>query len=260
MADAPKATDAPAEPVEKPEAPEGFISLEDVAEKYLPKDYIKKELSRRTKGMVAPDTLLEDEDFKARAMEHWKVAPASEPAPTPDLASLREKIAKEIETKRVKPMEEEITKLRSREMQRRRDKLVSQIQSAAAKADIHAELHEEGDAGEPAPIVGMVESLYAYDEASDSWFRKDGDGFAASATGGYKSVAEGLADWIKAKGKPGWLVKDKRQQGAGLAAPGKGPGTGPIRYRSDLKTMADKVAFIGEHGQAAFEKLPAKPA
>ncbi len=53
----------------------------------------------------------------------------------------------------------------------------------------------------------------------------------------------------------------KSSNGGGATNSGSGnAGGGTVRYKSDLKTSADKAKFIGKHGREAYLKLPERQA
>lgn len=241
------------------EPPAGYIAEDEVSKNYVSKDFMAAEIKRRLakKQQAAPDELLESEEFKQKALKAWGVEP--EGRKKPDGEQL-EKLYSDWEQKHLKPMREATEKQRQEIERLRTRDLFGQIVTGAAPF-VQDQLLQSPVPNQPPPVVHFLAPYFGYDEEHGGWFVKDGEGFAYSsqpkAGAPYKTAAEFIAEWAKDKANANW-VKDQRQRGANLGKPSTDATTGTIKSRADFKSVAEKVAFIKEHGQKAFENLPAK--
>lgn len=235
--------------------PAGYIAESDVKEKYVPKEFMQSEIARRLKGKADPDTLLQDETFRAKALETWGVKPDGQKKPSGEDV---EKLYGQWEQKHVTPLKEQLAgHLQEVQSLRTRD-LYGQLVSAAAP-HVNEQLLQSPVAGQAPPIVHLLAPYFGYDEEHKGWFVKDGDGFAFAAKpekgAPYKTAAEFLTEWAANKANAAW-IKDQRQRGAAFQQ--AATGATAIKSRADFKSDAEKSAFIREHGTEAFQQLPAK--
>ena len=236
--------------------PAGYIAESDVQAKLAEKDaFLKTEIERRLRGKVDPEKLLQDETFRAKALETWGIKPEKPGKPSGEDV---EKLYGQWEAKHVAPLkaqmaqfEAEVTELRTRD-------LYGQIVGAAAPL-VNEQLLQSPVPGQAPPIVHLLAPYFGYDPEHKAWFVKDGDGFAFAAKpekgAPYKTAAEFLGEWAQNKANAAW-VKDQRQRGAGFQQAATGAAT--IKSRADFKSDGEKASFIRDHGLEAFQKLPAK--
>ena len=154
---------------------------EEVENGYIPKDrmntIVQERLTRATKGLVKPDALLDDEEFRSRALEKWGVRPGEGGV---DEATLNEKLAARLRDERAKWERDELgpTTQTLQSQQEMIGRLLgvrarSEIVAAAASMGIREEFLKPDAHGIP-PIVRLVESNFDYDHETDSIALVDG--------------------------------------------------------------------------------------
>jgi hypothetical protein len=154
---------------------------EDIEAGYIPKDrmntIVQERLSRATKGLVKPEALLEDEDFRSRALETWGVKPGEGGV---DEATLAEKLSARLRDERSKWERDELGP--TTELVQSQQSMIGRLLSKRAEAEIIAAAAAAGirpeflkkDARGRYPIVALVESNFDYDHETDSIAIVDG--------------------------------------------------------------------------------------
>lgn len=202
------------------ELPEGFISEEQINDNYVPKGHHNAEMAklrREAKGLVSPDDVLEDEEFRERALGAWGIDPEGQ-GDAPRLTEERvQAIREEAVRKRVKPLEEERDNLRTEVEGLRRQQLTSAILTAASGV-VKEGLLKSPTKGAAPPIVNMLAPYFDYDPETGQWAVREGDGFRYSGepseTEPYMGPEEFLASWADDEANADW-VRDTRQRGPG---------------------------------------------
>lgn len=182
--------------------------------------------------------------------------------------------AKEVDLERIKAKlhdsfkKTELEPILEREAEK--DKLIEKILEKGLKSEITSAMRaagvEDGEAMETL-LVDHYRGRVRYSPDHDSHFVLDKDRpdeFAVNTAVGdgqppYLPVVEDL----KAKrGQEAWqgIFSSKARSGVDIGEPGKKGGPGlpaNVGKKSDLKTNAEKAAFITKHGFDAWNKLPA---
>jgi hypothetical protein len=228
--------------------PAGYFSQAEIAERYVPKATHDATMgSMRTKLESAknkrdPNELLEDETFRAQAIEKWGLNPNA------TQKQFQEQLAnktKEITEREIVPLktklsasEQKIEKLRTKD-------LFGQIVQGAAANKVEENLLKPTTKKGVPMVVSMLRDSFAYDEETDSFYAKGENGFAYSQTGEapYMTVGEFIAQWVASDGKP--FVRGERQSGAEAGAGQGGSGT-PVagQVGKELRLTADQIRDI----------------
>lgn len=238
------------------EVPDGaFIPQAEVTQKYVAKpvhDHEMAQLRTQLKDVKKPEQLLEDEEFRATAIEKWGLKPGKGGrTSSEDLEAAR----KDWDAKVLKPVAEENAALKTKSQRLLRRQLEAELIAAAGAAGVKPQFLKPPTKGARAPIVSLLEGAFGFDEQTDSWYAKDGDRFAVAAKpvdgAIYKGPAEFVAEWAGDKANADFVV-DQRQRGAGFGGTGGGGGSGrphvlsredardPMKYRA-AKAAAEKA-------------------
>ncbi len=197
--------------------PAGLIAETEVAEKYVPKAAHNSEMARMrtqldgTKHLKNPDDLLEDQEFRTKAITKWGIDPNA------GAEQFQKQIVTERETiinREVKPLQARLEKattqigsLLNRDLERQI------LQAAQGKVDAKY-LKPASKGGEPI-IVAMVRNAFAYDEQHADWFAKGQGGsqpfqFSSSGETPYMGAAEFIQTWLAGDGKD-FAVNEKQE-------------------------------------------------
>ncbi len=247
--------------------PEGYVTPEQLAEDYTPKAIFQTELGQRAtsiiknEGYVKPDSLLDNEDFRAKALDKWQVKVA------PDEAAAAQERADAIETARatweaqkLTPATQKLDKASARITGLLLRDLHNQITNAADEVGVLESLRKSPVKGQPAPIVHMMAEYFGYHDESDAWAvkKQNEDGTAGftyatkpETNQPYQGVMEFMTVWSENESNKQFLV-DPRQRGPGLQPGGGAERRGgvvqlsyedsqdAIKYRA-AKEKADKM-------------------
>lgn len=204
---------------------DAFVPKDELATNYMPKSAFQEELTRRTSSITSnqAEKLLDDEEFRNKALDKWGVKPEPEEKKTKDLAEHVTRERTTWEQKHLKPLQTQLQE-RDTELSGLREKMLQSEITAAAAPFVKKALLKRPTAEVPPPIVSMLQGVFAYDNKTKTFYVKNGDTFAFTskpAEGGspYKTVAEFIAEWAEDKGNSDW-VEDKRQTGPGLGSTG----------------------------------------
>lgn len=220
------------------ELPSGFLPEDEVSENYVPVGAHNAQMAkirREMKGLADPDELLQDEDFRNRALEAWEINPDAPEDDTPRLTPDRiQAIRDEMVRKEVDPLRKRAEELESTVSTLRKENLHSSI-IRAASGKVKESLLQSPVAGATPPIVNMMASYFDFDPETGQWAVREGEGFAYSTEPTedrpYMGVDEFLAKWSENEANADW-VKDTRQRGPGAERkPGGTPtgGAGDVR-------------------------------
>lgn len=235
------------------DAPEGVLTAEDVAEQYVPKAVHNSELAKlrkKSQGLKTPDELLEDDEFKTRAIESWGIKPGKTGA---DVAAART----EWDQKVLKPVADELTKSKGTIDGLRRGTLHSRI-IAAATGHVKPQFLKPPTRGAVAPLVAMLEGAYGLEPETQDFYVRDGERFAYAAKPAegapvpYKTPEEHVAEWIGNKDNADFLV-DQRQRGPNLQNTGRTSTTGVVDGSADRFAFARNAEKIAK-GEVTYQK------
>ena len=219
------------------DAPEGWMSAEDIAGSFMKKDTFEKEMERRIasakKGLVSQTDLLSNEDFlteilKAQGKELFDPAKAKGKKGADDEAiaqRLTDALA-EWRKKELEPMAGERDKAIGRIGSLQTRILRGQIIEAAVKAGVKGSFLKAPQPGADPPIVAMLGSIFRHDGDHDDFFVAKGENdfeFSAKPDEGtpYKGVGEFVTDWASQKENLDF-IDASLQSGPGLGQPGPG--------------------------------------
>jgi hypothetical protein len=203
--------------------PEGYASPEDLKDKFVPKDFHSKRLAdeakRNLKRAVKREDIESNEDLKAELLEAWGVKPdgaGDTKTGAAELEAWKKQYGKEVETKQLKPLQTQISKLAAERDVFLKRSLHGELVQAAIAAKIDPTLVT----GKSPLLLSAFESQIGYDEETGTFAARDGEGFAPSGKNGslYKSVEEYLADWAADPAHKRFLVNETQGAPPGTAA------------------------------------------
>lgn len=210
--------------------------LDAVKDQVVPTSRFDAEIDRRVKGIVKnqglrkAEELIDDEEFLGKIAEKHGLVKKGEGDGKPDAAAasaqLKDAIAKalaDVETKRIKPLEEKLTAKQAREDALLAKDLERQIIQAAAPY-VRKALLKSSAPGKPAPIVAMLSDMFAFDEDTEEFYVAAGDNTFVLSTrrdsdSAFKTVEEAVAEWVANKDNADFLAP-------GQGGPGVGGGAG----------------------------------
>jgi hypothetical protein len=205
---------------------------------------MRKEVEAK-KGYVDPDSLLEDQDFRSRAVEAWGLDPTKT---SQQFQQQLEKTKKELDEREIKPRQAAVEKLLDEVDKYRYRDLQGQIVQAAAALKVDEKFLKPTVKGGKPLIVAMLQEGFDFDEDNDGWFAKGSGGnpFAFSQGGDvpYMSVSEFMQQWVNAEGKD--FVRNERQGGA-EARPEGASNTG--RSGGKLRITSEQARDIAQFRQ-----------
>lgn len=239
------------------------VVLDAVKETHVPAARFDAELDRRLKGVIKnqglrkAEELVDDETFLASVMEKHGLVKKGEGAPDPAAASaqLKDAIAKalaDVEQKRIKPLEEQLTAKAAREDALLAKDLERQIIQAAAPY-VRKALLKPTAPGKPAPIVAMLADMFAFDEDTGDFYVANGDNTFVLSTrrdsdNPFKTVEEAVAEWVANKENADFLAPGQSGpgvQGGGGAGGHVGVITLTAEEAQDARTYNAALAKVG---------------
>lgn len=235
--------------------PDGYLAPDDVREHYMPREMFRSELSKqvreKTKGLVQPDDLLNDDGFLERLAEERKdelierlgISQTAEP----DEAVVA-KLQRRIEDQKVKPLQEQLEESK---------KLIGSLRSRERDADVERSMSQLGVDDEMRELVALWgRERQQYDE-EHGWVVVDEDGDIDWVQGENgkpepKRFSHLLQEIKRSNKKPSWFRGEVRS-GAGYR--GSEKAAAGSKKRSEM-SREEKIAYIREHGDAAYLQLP----
>lgn len=228
------------------ELPSGYGLRSEIIEEMqesVDKDVGKRIAKAREKALAEA---LDDAEFRTSALAHWKIDPDAKPLKEGGKPT-REQIdalTAEIESTKVKPVMEKLTKAEQRIQNLLGRDLDAAIIRAATQHGVKKMLLKSVDGG-VAPIVAMTRQKFGLDEESDSWLVKKGDRFALSAkeakdgSGQFMGVEEQF-ETMKANPDYADLFEDQRQEGSNFKKASET--TGGVRVVSKADVSEGRVS------------------
>lgn len=223
---------------------------------YVLKAVHDHEMGRQRKEAAAlkdPAKLLEDDEFKGKALSAWGIDPSGKAKLTAEqLQEVRESVTKQ----QVTPLQEQLAKAKGAIDRLRRKELEGQILEAARGVVRDEFLTRPTPLARPL-IVSMLEEQFGFDEESDGWAVKKAQGegyeYAAKPEHGrpWMGPAEFLAGWaIKDPAKP--FLRDQRQKIPGAGQP-------PANRGGTTISQQDEAGFLDNLKDIATGKVSVAP-
>lgn len=251
-------------PVENlPETIPGFVSESDLANKYVLKTVHNREfasLRKQSEGMVNPDEILDDDEFRKNAMAAWGIDPDGQAAESAE--RMKEAVAAEVnrqrqqwERRELQPVITERDSLQTRTATLMKKDRARAILEAANDAGVKEQWRKRNALTGTAPIVAMLESNFDFDEESGGWYLRGEDGqFVIGAKGGYKTPTEFFEDWGNDENVRNEFFEDARQRGPGT--PGGNPpgGNRPAGKRGGVMELDYTKTKNAQEYRAAKEQ------
>jgi hypothetical protein len=232
---------------------EGVMTEAEVAEQYVAKAVHNSELAKlrkKSQGLKTPDELLEDDEFKTRAIETWGVKPGKSAA---DVEAAR----KEWDAKVLKPVTDELGKAKGAIDGLRRGSLHARL-IAAAQGQVAPQFLKPPTRGAVAPFVAMLEPAFALEPETQDFYVRDGERFAYAAKPAdgapvpYKTPEEHVAEWIGNKDNAAFLI-DQKQRGPNLQNTGRSSTSGVVEGKADPYAFARNAEKIAK-GEVTYQK------
>lgn len=205
------------------------IPASEVQSKYVAKDFMESEVTRRAKsmaqGMVPTlDDLLKDDNHRTKALDILGVKPGKGDPKDPPV-DLSEKF-QEWEGKHLNPLKDQNKDLSTRVEALLGKVMERDIIQAAVEAGVRPEFLKPVREGASPLIVKMMSDLFGYDEDSGSFLVRGKDGsweYASrpSSDRPFKTIGEFFQEWSEDKANAGFL-QDQRQRGPGHKEGGRG--------------------------------------
>lgn len=232
------------------------IELDD--EKFIPVDQhklrlehtVQERLDRQKRSLR--EELEKDEEFFTTLAKRRGFDPSKKGKPDAEEIT---RAQEQWRASELTPIQQQLTEAEQRIERMRARTLVADLTNALVAAGVKKSV---------APRIAQLEAQrFGFDDKTETFGVRTADGkgfeFATKATTAapYKGIDEFAAEWVGNKENADFL-EDTRQRGPSVGGTG---GDGPrssVRTKADLKTDADKVAFIGEHGYAKYIALPDK--
>jgi len=190
-------------------------------------------------------------------LEEWNEYQASKETKVAD--DLKKKGDWETNEKRIRDANKVALDAKDAEIARKDKALHSEmIVSRATKALVEAGANEQGLDWLTPKLVGALKIV---DEGGTLIPRVvDESGEVRRNASGNPMTEQELAAEFKSNEKYGSAFKASGAGGTGSQPNAGGGGNGAVRTKADLKTDADKSAYIHEHGSEKYLDLPAAPA
>lgn len=192
---------------------------------------------KAAKDLKDPAKLLEDEEFRAKALSTWGIDPKAKAALT---AEQLEEVRKRVREQELVPLEQKLTKATATIGQLRQTQLHAAILEAA-RGHVRDEFLARPTPLAKPLIVSMLEEQFGFDEETGAWAVRKGEGYeyASKPEHGrpWMDVTEFVTNWAgQDVAKP--FLKDQRQR---IPGPGQPPASG-----GSGKTIAasDQAAFL----------------
>lgn len=261
--------------------PEGWEHQDDIKQKYLPKDQFARELERRvaakTRGLVKPDDLLNDEDYLGKMLgidTNKELAygllglKPGEPGADVDVPEIRRKIEEDLTSRfmdaEIKPRDEKIEGLQTLVTLLRERDFSAAFSTAAINADVHDEMYE--------PLTVLFRRQFKFDEKENGWYRVGEDGelevnINPEPNGPrFMTIGDVLKE-ERRSGKHKTWFKAPGSGGGGYQGGGRGGGSRKVTYEEfkamsdtqkrqlrsdDVETWNEMLKFQTEEGQKAL--------
>jgi hypothetical protein len=232
---------------------EGVYTEAEVADQFVAKAVHNSELAKlrkKAQGLKTPDELLEDDEFKTRAIESWGIKPGKSAA---DVEAAR----KEWDVKVLKPATDELAKAKGTIDGLRRGGLHARL-IAAAQGHVAPQFLKPPTRGAVAPFVAMLEPAFALEPETQDYYVRDGERFAYAAKPAegapvpYKTPEEHVAEWIGNKDNAAFLI-DQKQRGPNLQNQGRATQTGVVEGGGDPYAFARNAEKIAK-GEVKYQK------
>lgn len=226
---------------------EGVFTAEDIEENFVPKAQHTNEVAKLnrllTKATRSPDELLEDANFKAKALAAWKVGEMD----ATQVASITEGIR----AREVGPLTEKLTAAESTIASLLDNDLNNNLLAAAQSVGIRPEFLTPMAEGRPAPAVAILRQVFdfGYDHDHKTHAVRNGEGFAYSSKPSgnmpYKTVAEAVGEWAKSTVAAPFLLNQKPN------IPGANNRTTPVHTTPGAtRHIANDPVTIGQNLEA----------
>ena len=195
--------------------PPGYLSQEQVDAIVV--DRLRRDREARLRDPAYRKQAIEawrnDEQFRAEVIEALGIKAGGKPTGE-ELAEAQ----KQWEATHLEPLRQKLSAYESQVNRLLRKDLHGQILAAAAAVGVKKAFLTPPVPGSVPPIVHMLESVFGYDEQTDGWYVKAGEGFAYSASPTkerpYKSVEEFLREWAQ-KEEAKELLEPRARAGIG---------------------------------------------
>lgn len=219
-----------------------ILTQDQLKETYVPKASLPKRIDRAK--AAARTELLQDDQFKAEALQAWQVTPADNNGGTSDVAERLKAERTKWDNEILKPVQDTIASLTQKVGSLQRSTLHSQILSHAAEVGVAEELLKPIGPKKQPMILNMVEAYFDLDEKTENFFVKgDGDDFEFTKNpqngSPYMGVGEFMAEW--AKNNP-TLAPGARQKGPNAGNPDN-PG-GPVDKRAQIAKLESEGKLV----------------
>jgi len=238
--------------------PAGYLAKADVDAKYVPKGVLNDREARHRKEMEAfkglrpADDLLNDPEFKDRAVKTWGLNTAS----GEQFQEQLNRAKTDLFEREVKPREKKLEAANREIALLRESEVENQILQAAAALKVDDRFTKPAAKGAKPLIVAMLRPLYDFDPEHRAWFAKGPTGFAYSQQEGgppYMPIMEHMSGWAAGEGKD--FLRSQRQQGAEAQADGGIPGQVGRELRLTEAQILDPVYFRKAKERADKEGL-----
>lgn len=199
-------------------------ALEPIIQKRVEKEYVPVKahndqmarLRKQVDGLKdrrSTDELMQDPEFKAKAIQAWGLDPNATNA---ELRSQIERHKLEMTEREIKPRDVKLQKAGDTITKLRQKDLRGQILQAAAGVKVEEKYLRAPAKGAKPLIVSMFEDNFGFDDENGEWFAKgqNGQAFTFSTTGDvpYQTVAEFFQAWANSDGKE--FLRSEQQKGA----------------------------------------------
>jgi hypothetical protein len=236
--------------IELPAAALKPILEKQIADKYIPKASHNDQMSRMRKeldtykGRPDADTLLNDPDFKSKAVQAWGFDPKAAKA---EIAEQRTRLLAELNEREIKPRDAKLTQAMTEVQKLRYKDLHGQIAQAASSVKVDEKFTRVPGKNAKSFIASMMENGFEYDEEHGEWFAKGsaGNKFQFSQTGDvpYMTVSEYFQVWANGEGKD--FLRSERQPGAEANPDGQRGGPVAGQVGKELRLTSEQIRDIG---------------
>lgn len=221
----------------------GWVPKAEVDDKYVPKAAHNDQMARMRqqldamKGLKNPDELLQDQEFRTKAVATWGLDPT---ATSEQLTKQLEKARVELQEREIKPRDKKLADATGEIGRLRAKDLRGQIIQAAAALKIEDKYLKAPTRGGKPLIVSMLEDTFGFDAEHGEWFAKGDKGtFVYSQSGEvpYQGVTEFMTAWAAGEGKD--FVRSERQGGAEANPDGTSKASGQVGR--ELRLTAEQI-------------------
>jgi len=238
--------------------PAGYLTKVDVDAKYVPKGAHNDQMGRlrkdldALKGLKPPEELLNDPEFKEKAVKSWGLNGAT----GEQFQEQLNRAKTDLFEREVKPRDVKLTKATQEIDTLRVKDLRGQIIQAAAALKVDDKFTRPPAKGADPLIFAMLRPLFDFDAEHREWFAKGPNGFAYSQQEGgapYMPVMEFMTGWVGGDGKD--FLRSQRQAGAEAEADGGVPGQVGKELRLTEAQIRDTAYFTRARVRAEKEGL-----